>query len=155
MAGVSAGLMLYRVRDGSLEVLLVHPGGPFWRNKSTGAWSIPKGEFDPDSEAAFDAASREFREEVGNAPPTGVVVDLGEVVQKAGKRVIAFAVEGDLDPDSIVSNTFLMEWPPGSGSTAEFPEVDRAAWCPLEVARTLINPAQAALLDRLSDSLAG
>ncbi len=155
MAGVSAGLLVYRVRDGVVEVLLVHPGGPFWRNRSDGVWSIPKGEFDPASETALEAASREFGEEIGHTPPAGVAIDLGEVVQNAGKRVVAFAVEGDLDPDSIASNTFSMEWPPRSGSTAEFPEVDRAAWFPLDAARSAINPAQAALLDRLSESLAG
>ena len=152
MAGVSAGLMLYRVRDGAVEVLLAHPGGPFWRNKSTGAWSIPKGEFDPESETAFDAASREFGEEIRHPPPTGTVIDLGEVVQKAGKRVVAFAVEGDVDPRSIVSNTFPMEWPPGSGHVAEFPEVDRADWFSLAAARSVINPAQVPLLDRLAGS---
>ncbi|HSJ70111.1 MAG TPA: NUDIX domain-containing protein [Acidimicrobiia bacterium] len=153
MVGVSAGLMLYRIREGAVEVLLVHPGGPFWRNRSDGAWSIPKGEFDPASETALEAASREFREEIGHAPPAGVVIDLGEVVQKAGKRVIAFAVEGDIDPQSIISNTFPMEWPPGSGRIAEFPEVDRAEWLPLAAACTAINPAQVPLLDRLAGSL--
>lgn len=153
MAGVSAGLLLYRVADREIEVLLVHPGGPYWRNRSDGAWSIPKGEFDPGSEPALEAASREFAEEIGLSPPAGVFIDLGEVVQKAGKRVVAFAVEGDIDPRTIVSNTFPMEWPPGSGRMAEFPEVDRAEWFSLASARTVINAAQVPLLDRLAESL--
>ena len=148
MAKVSAGILLYRLGD-RLEVLLVHPGGPFWKNKSDGVWSVPKGEFDPDVEDAAGAARREFAEELGQAVPAGTMEPLGEVTQKAGKRVVAFAVEGDLDPGSIVSNTFEMEWPPRSGRTAAFPEVDRAEWFDLTTARTVINSAQAAFLDRL------
>jgi predicted NUDIX family NTP pyrophosphohydrolase len=155
MAGVSAGLLVYRVRDRVIEVFLVHPGGPFWRNRSLGAWSIPKGEFDPQSETALEAAVREFGEEIGHAPPAGEFTDLGEVVQKGGKRVVAFAVEGDIDPRSLVSNTFPMEWPPSSGRIQEFPEVDRGEWFTLADAHPLVNPAQAPLLDRLSGVLEG
>jgi len=127
----------------------VHPGGPFWKNTSDGVWSIPKGEYDHGAEAPLDAAKREFEEELGQPPPVGDLVDLGEVTQKAGKRVTAFAVRGDVDPSAVVSNTFTMEWPPKSGRTAEFPEVDRAEWFTIEAARTVINSAQATFLDRL------
>lgn len=152
MAGISAGILLFR-RSITLEVLLVHPGGPFWKNKSDGVWSIPKGEFDPDSEDPSDAARREFTEEIGHELPAGPMVPLGEVTQKAGKRVLAWAVEGDLDPDTIMSNSFEMEWPPRSGRTTSFPEVDRAEWFEVPSARTVINSAQAAFLDRLVDHL--
>ena len=160
MANVSAGILLYRMRDDQweghehgLEVLLVHPGGPFWKTKSDGVWSIPKGEYDPDTEDALVAAVREFEEELGHPPPPGDPITLGEVTQKAGKRVVAWALEGDLDPGTIVSNTFEMEWPPKSGRTAEFPEIDRAEWFTLDGARTQINSAQAEFLDRLVQSL--
>ena len=143
---------MYRTtRD--LEVLLVHPGGPFWKNKSDGVWSIPKGEFDPDSEDPLTAARREFAEELGTRAPDGEPIELGSVTQKAGKVVVAFAIAGDLDPAEVVSNTFTMEWPPKSGRTAEFPEVDRADWFTIEAARTVINSAQVALLDRLADAI--
>jgi predicted NUDIX family NTP pyrophosphohydrolase len=148
MAVVSAGLLVYRNR-GQLEVLLGHPGGPFWKNKSEGVWSIPKGEFDPDSEGALEAALREFEEELGQPPPSGELIELGEVTQKAGKRVLAWAVEGDVDPGDVVSNTFEIEWPPRSGRTAEFPEVDRAEWFNLADAETVINQAQREFLARL------
>ena len=108
MAKVSAGILLYRL-VGNLEVLLVHPGGPFWKNKSDGVWSIPKGEFDPDTEDAAEAARREFAEELGHTTPSGAMEPLGEVTQKAGKRVLAWAIEGDLDPGSIVSNASMMK----------------------------------------------
>jgi predicted NUDIX family NTP pyrophosphohydrolase len=151
MAGKrSAGILLFRRRDGELEVLLVHPGGPFWASKDLGAWSIPKGEHDPDEDARA-CALREFEEETGSAPSPGDLADLGEVRQKAGKVVHAWAVEGDLDPATIRSNTFTMQWPPRSGQMKEFPEVDRAEWFALDAARERINPAQAAFLDRLSD----
>jgi predicted NUDIX family NTP pyrophosphohydrolase len=151
MAGKrSAGILLFRRRDGELEVLLVHPGGPFWASKDLGAWSIPKGEHDPDEDARA-CALREFEEETGSAPSPGDLADLGEVRQKAGKAVHAWAVEGDLDPATIRSNTFTMQWPPRSGQMKEFPEVDRAEWFALDAARERINPAQAAFLDRLSD----
>ena len=152
MAKVSAGILLYRVGD-EVEVLLVHPGGPFWKTKSDGVWSIPKGEFDPDTEDALVAALREFEEELGQPPPEGDPIYLGEVTQKAGKRVRAWALEGDLDPDTIMSNTFEMEWPPKSGRTAEFPEIDRGEWFAIGAARSQINSAQAEFLDRLRQSL--
>ena len=152
MAAVSAGTLLFR-RTAGLEVLLVHPGGPFWKNKSDGVWSIPKGEFDPTTENPEAAARREFAEELGHDVPAGPMIDLGDVTQKAGKRVVGFAIEGDLDPASIVSNTFTIEWPPRSGREAEFPEVDRAEWFTIEDARTVINSAQATFLDRLVEAL--
>jgi predicted NUDIX family NTP pyrophosphohydrolase len=153
MAKISAGVLLYRETGEDVEVLLVHPGGPFWKTKSDGVWSIPKGEFDPAVEKAVDAASREFIEELGHPVPDGDRIDLGEVTQKAGKRVVAFAVRGDLDPGTVVSNTFTLEWPPKSGRMAEFPEVDRADWFTLAAARTVINSAQVAFLERLEAAL--
>jgi predicted NUDIX family NTP pyrophosphohydrolase len=149
----SAGILLFRRVVTGVEVLLVHPGGPFWKNKSDGVWSIPKGEYEPGSEDPVVAARREFREEIGHQAPRGPCLDLGEVTQKAGKRVVAFALEGDLDPATVASNTFTMEWPPKSGRTAEFPEVDRAAWFPIGDAHTVINAAQAVFLDRLAGSI--
>ena len=153
MSKTSAGLLVYRRRGAVVEVLLVHPGGPFWRNRDLGAWSIPKGEYgageDPET-----AALREFREELGCPPPVGATLPLGEAVQKGGKRVIAFAVEGDLDVTEVESNTFELEWPPRSGRRRTFPEVDRAEWFPLAVAREKIIPGQRPLLDRL-EILAG
>jgi predicted NUDIX family NTP pyrophosphohydrolase len=143
----SAGILLHRVRDAVQEVLLVHPGGPFWAKKDAGAWSIPKGEYS-DDEDPLACARREFEEELGAPAPDGLT-SLGEVRQKSGKRVTAWAAAGDLDPSAIRSNTFTMEWPPRSGRTQEFPEIDRAEWFPLEEARERINPAQAAFLDRL------
>jgi predicted NUDIX family NTP pyrophosphohydrolase len=145
----SAGILLYRRGDGGPEVLLVHPGGPFWAKKDLGAWSIPKGEHD-EGEDARACALREFAEELGSAPAPGELEELGSVRQKAGKIVQAWALEGDLDPEGLRSNTFTMEWPPRSGRMREFPEVDRAAWFGLEAARERINPAQAAFLDRLA-----
>jgi predicted NUDIX family NTP pyrophosphohydrolase len=144
----SAGILMYRVGT-SIEVLLVHPGGPFWVGKDDGAWSIPKGEFDPTTEDAYAAACREFREELGIEVPDGEPIDLGEIVQRAGKVVHAFALEGELDPAVIVSNTFEIEWPPRSGRRQEVPEVDRAEWFELADAGIRINPAQADLIDRL------
>jgi|SRR5437588_9020985 len=149
MSATSAGIMLYRRRPRGLEVLLVHPGGPFWARRDAGAWSVPKGEYGP-GEDPLAAARREFAEELGSAMPEGPVEDLGEVRQKAGKRVRAWGVEGDLDAEAIVSNTFELEWPPRSGRVIEVPEVDRARWFSLEAARDKINPAQAELLDRLA-----
>ena len=146
----SAGILLYRhAPPGGIEVLLVHPGGPFWAKRDEGAWSIPKGEFGPD-EDALAAARREFAEELGAEPPTGPPHDLGEVRQRAGKLVRAYALEGDLDADQITSNTCQIEWPPRSGRQIEIPEVDRAEWFTFEKAGTKINPAQAELLDRLA-----
>ena len=147
----SAGILLHRRSgDGALEVLLVHPGGPFWAKKDLGAWSIPKGEHE-DGEDARAAALREFEEELGSPAVEGELVDLGEVRQKSGKVVTAWALEGDIDADAIRSNTFEMEWPPRSGRMREFPEVDRAAWFGLDEARERILPAQAPLLDRLAE----
>ena len=153
MARTSAGVLLYRRRDGVPEVFLVHPGGPFWAKKDEGAWSIPKGEFDP-SEDALTAAKREFEEE------TGLVVEgefrpLKPIRQAGGKLVHAFALEGDLDPKAIHSNSFEMEWPPRSGRRQAFPEVDRAAWFPLDVAREKIHKGQVGLLDALERMVAG
>lgn len=144
----SAGLLLYRRTHGRLEVLLVHPGGPFWRNKDAGAWSIPKGLIDPD-EDALACARRELREETG-LDFAGPVIELPPVKQKGGKRVHAWAAETDFDPATLVSSTFEMEWPPKSGRRESFPEVDRAEWFDLGTAREKINPAQAALLDSLT-----
>jgi predicted NUDIX family NTP pyrophosphohydrolase len=143
----SAGILLYRRARGRLEVLLVHPGGPFWRNKDAGAWSIPKGLIDPD-EDALACARRELREETGLVFD-GPVTPLPPITQKGGKLVRAWAAEGDFDPATLVSSTFEMEWPPKSGRRASFPEVDSAEWFDLETAREKINPAQAALLDSL------
>jgi predicted NUDIX family NTP pyrophosphohydrolase len=150
---VSAGIMVFRRPGRGAEVLLAHPGGPFWKTKSDGVWSIPKGEFDPHQESPIDAARREFLEELGHPIPDGDVIELGEVTQKGGKSVVAFAVEGDLDPATIVSNTFTIEWPPTSGRTAAFPEIDRVEWFAVDAARGAINSAQAAFLDRLVEVL--
>jgi predicted NUDIX family NTP pyrophosphohydrolase len=147
----SAGIVLHRRRDGELEVLLVHPGGPAWARRDLGAWSIPKGEYEPDEEP-LTAARREFKEELGTAAPDGEAVDLGEIRQKSGKQVRAFALAGDLDVGVVRSNTFPFEWPPRSGKMIEIPEVDRAEWFSVPVAREKINPAQAALLGRLEES---
>jgi predicted NUDIX family NTP pyrophosphohydrolase len=150
----SAGILLHRRRGDQLEVLLVHPGGPLWARRDEGAWSIPKGQYD-DAEEPLAAARREFEEELGTAPPAGEAADLGEVRQKSGKLVRAWSIAGDLDADTVVSNTFEMEWPPRSGRQIEVPEVDRAQWFGLEDARAKLNPAQVALLDRLEQLLAG
>lgn len=149
MASRSAGLLVYDVDDGETRVLLVHPGGPFWANKDDGAWSIPKGEHDPD-EDPLAAAYREFAEELGVAAPDGPAEPLGEITQSSGKRVTAWAVRGHVDVDAIASNTFEMEWPPKSGRRQQFPEVDRAAWFALAEARVKLLPAQVALLDQLA-----
>jgi len=152
MSRTSAGLLMYRKREGILEVLLVHPGGPFWRNKDAGAWSIPKGEM-ADDEDLLEAARREFEEETG-CRPSGSFIPLSPVKQKSGKTVHAWAVEGEIDPASMKSNTFTMEWPPKSGKHAEFPEVDRAEYFDLPTAKQKINPAQASLLTELVQILA-
>lgn len=156
MARTSAGLLLHRRVDGRLQVLLVHPGGPFWAKKDLGAWSIPKGEHGPD-EDPLACAEREFAEELGTDPPAAGAgdLDLGEVKQSGGKVVRAFARAGDLDPATIVSNTFEQEWPPRSGKRQAFPEVDRAEWFELDEAKERINAAQAALVDRLAEALDG
>lgn len=149
-AAQSAGILLYRHHDGVLQVLLVHPGGPFWARKETGVWSIPKGEYRADEEP-LAAARREFEEELGTAVPTGPTHDLGEIRQRAGKLVHAFGLEGDLDTAAITSNTCEIEWPPRSGRVITIPEVDRAEWFGLAEARERILPAQADLLDRLAE----
>jgi predicted NUDIX family NTP pyrophosphohydrolase len=146
----SAGILAFRRRgEAALEVLLVHPGGPFWKNKDAQAWSIPKGELGAD-EDPLAAARREFREELGFAAD-GDFVRLTPVRQRGGKTVHAFAVEADFDASQAKSNTFSMEWPPRSGRMQEFPEVDRAAWFPVGVALEKINPGQAPLLQQLSE----
>jgi predicted NUDIX family NTP pyrophosphohydrolase len=144
----SAGILLHRSRGDEIEVLLVHPGGPLWTGRDAGAWSIPKGEF-ADGEDPLAAARREFAEELGSAPPAGDPDDLGEIRQKSGKRVYAWAIRGDLDATRIVSNTCPLEWPPRSGKMIEIPEVDRAEWFGLATAREKINSGQVPLLDRL------
>jgi predicted NUDIX family NTP pyrophosphohydrolase len=148
----SAGLLVHRERSGEREVLLVHPGGPMWAKRDAGAWSIPKGEYDS-TEDPLAAAKREFEEELGTAAPDGPVKDLGEIKQKSGKIVSAWAVAGDLDVTEITSNTVEVQWPPRSGKMLEIPEVDRAEWFPIHEAREKINPAQAELLDRLAEIL--
>jgi predicted NUDIX family NTP pyrophosphohydrolase len=150
----SAGILLHRDAGGGIEVLLVHPGGPFWARRDAGVWSIPKGEYS-DGEDPLDAARREFAEELGSRAPDGDPADLGEIRQKSGKVVHGWALAGDLDPVTIQSNTFTLEWPPRSGRMTEFPEVDRAEWFGLERAREKINPAQAAFLDRLAEAATG
>lgn len=149
---VSAGILAYRRGARGLEVLLVHPGGPFWRKKDEGAWSIPKGEFDA-SEDPEQTARREFAEELGPAALIGSLRPLAEVRQRGGKRVIAFCSETDFDTTSLSSNTFEIEWPPKSGRHQAFPEVDRAEWFDLETARLKILPGQVELIDRLVKAL--
>jgi predicted NUDIX family NTP pyrophosphohydrolase len=148
----SAGLLLFRTREGTLEVLLGHPGGPFFVRKDDGHWSVLKGEFTPGEEPQ-DVARREFAEETGHPAPAGPLIELGEVRQRSGKVVYAWAAEGDLDPARAVSNTFDLEWPPRSGRIGTFPEIDRVAWFDLETAATKIIGAQAAFLDRLRGAL--
>lgn len=144
----SAGLLLFRRGDTAVEVLIAHPGGPFWARKDDGAWSIPKGEYE-DDEAPLAAARREFVEELGLDVPAGEAIALGECKQSGGKVVTAFAIETDLDVTDAVSNTFEMEWPPKSGRMQAFPEVDRVAWVDVETAHIKLNKAQRPFLDRL------
>jgi predicted NUDIX family NTP pyrophosphohydrolase len=148
----SAGLLMFRRRDAKLQVFLVHPGGPFWKNKDAGAWSIPKGEY-AEGDDPLEAAKREFQEETG-FKPQGQFVELGQAKQSGGKVVSVWAFQGDCSPEDVRSNTFSMEWPPESGRQQEFPEVDRADWFPLDEAHTRILKGQAVFLDRLRDSLA-
>ncbi len=150
MARQAAGLLLYRVRGG-VEVFLVHPGGPFWAKKDAAAWSIPKGEFGDDEEP-LAAAQREFAEETGFTV-AGPFASLGPLRTGGGKPLHAFAAEAELDPAKIVSNTFQLEWPPRSGRWADFPEVDRAGWFPLEIAREKIHRGQLELLTRLTAAI--
>jgi predicted NUDIX family NTP pyrophosphohydrolase len=154
MAKRSAGILLYRPAGEAVEVLLVHPGGPFWARKDLGAWSIPKGEVEAGQDP-LAVALREFEEETGQRPPAGALVELGEVRQRGGKVVAAWAAPGDLDPATVTSNTFTMEWPPRSGTRQEFPEVDRAGWFDPATAREKLVAAQAELVDRLLAALAG
>ena len=142
---------MYRWDRDEILVLLVHPGGPFWSRRDLGSWSIPKGEYAPD-ENPEQAALREFTEELG-LKPEGQLRPLGEIVQSGGKRVTAFALEGDLDTTLVQSNRFVLEWPPRSGQMRSFPEVDRAAWFPLALARQKLLPSQLPLLDRLVETL--
>jgi predicted NUDIX family NTP pyrophosphohydrolase len=149
----SAGILLYRVRDGAVEVLLVHPGGPLWASKDLGAWSIPKGEYGP-GEDPLACALREFEEETGHRLPEDGLLELGSLKQRGGKVVSAWAAPGDLDAAAITSNTFTMEWPPRSGRQRAFPEVDRAGWFDPDTARQKLLGAQAVLFDRLLTLLA-
>lgn len=148
----SAGVLLYRGGAAATEVLIVHPGGPFWARKDDGAWSIPKGEY-ADGEPPWEAARREFAEELGFDVPAGPHHDLGTVTQSGGKVVTVFAVPADLDVTGFASNTFELEWPRGSGRLREFPEVDRVGWFPVAAARTKLLSAQTVFLDRLVQSL--
>ena len=148
VARTSAGLLPYRAGDGRVEVLIAHMGGPFWSQREDGAWSVIKGELD-EGEEALAAARREFEEETGAPAPDGPALELGEVRQSGGKRVMAWAIEADIDAAGLHSNTFELEWPPRSGRLREFPEVDRFEWCEPAVARTRLVKAQAELLDRL------
>lgn len=152
-ASVSAGLLLYRRSRGTLEVFLAHPGGPFWANRDSGAWTIPKGAVN-EGEDLLDGARREFLEETGITAAAPFLA-LGSIRQKAGKVVHAWAWEGDADPDRIVSNLTRSEWPRGSGRWLTYPEVDRCAWYAPAAAREKINPAQAAFVDRLESELGG
>jgi predicted NUDIX family NTP pyrophosphohydrolase len=148
----SAGILLYRVRDGVVEVLLGHPGGPWFERKDDGVWTVPKGEYEPD-EPALEAARREFTEEIGTPPPDGDAVPLGETVQGNGKIATVWAVAGDLDVTEIRCNLFEMEWPPRSGRLQSFPELDRAAWFDLDTARRKAFASQAPFFDRLAEHL--
>lgn len=151
MAGkLSAGILLYRRTGGVLEVLLGHMGGPFWAKKDAGAWSVPKGEYTEEEEPEA-AARREFTEELGLPVPDGELIELGTVRQSGGKRVMVWALEGDLDPDQVVPGTFELEWPPKSGQKREFPELDRVEWFDLAQAREKIVTKQREFLDRLAD----
>ncbi|MCX7514279.1 NUDIX domain-containing protein [Frateuria hangzhouensis] len=147
----SAGILMYRHNDGGLQVLLAHPGGPFWQRRDDGAWMLPKGERVP-GEAAEETARREFEEELG-APATGELHSLGRLRQRGGKWVEAFALEGRFDPAALHSNLFELEWPPHSGRRASFAEIDRVAWFTLAQAREKILPSQVELLDRLESHL--
>src|ERR1700736_3311076 len=148
MPRLSSGLLLFRRRERRLEVLLVHPGGPFWRRRDTGGWSLPKGEHEP-NEDSLSAARREFAEELGLPPPAGEAIELGAVKQPSGKLIHAWALAADIDVSQIQSNSFELEWPPGSGELRQFPEADRAAWFDLSSAREKMIAGQRPLLDLL------
>jgi predicted NUDIX family NTP pyrophosphohydrolase len=150
----SAGILLYRRRDGRLELLLAHPGGPFFVKRDDGYWTIPKGEVDPDEEL-LAVARREFEEETGHPTPDADPLPLGSIVQKGGKVVHAWAVEGDLDPSAAASNIFEMEWPPRSGRQESFPEIDRVEWFEPDEARRRIKATQIPLIDRLEAAVRG
>jgi predicted NUDIX family NTP pyrophosphohydrolase len=151
-AASSAGILLHRRGEAGTEVLLVHPGGPYWTRKDLGAWSIPKGELDP-GEDPRACALREFAEETGVALELAELDELGSVTLKSGKLVHGFAAAGELDAAAVRSNTFELEWPPRSGRMRSFPEIDRAEWFALDAARAKLNPAQAAFVDRLEELL--
>jgi predicted NUDIX family NTP pyrophosphohydrolase len=153
MTRTSAGIVLFRRRDGIVEVLLVHPGGPFFGRKDLGNWSIPKGEVDQDDPDYEQTARREFLEEVGHPVPPGRLIELGSIRQKGGKTVYAWAVEGDIDPATMRSNLIEFEWPPFSGKKKTFPEVDKWAYYGPEQARLHIKETQRPLLDRLDEAL--
>jgi predicted NUDIX family NTP pyrophosphohydrolase len=148
MPKLSAALLLYRVVDGAVEVLIGHPGGPFWARKDDGAWSIPKGEY-VEGEDPWSAAQREFQEELGKEPPDGPRVEFAPLRQPSGKIITAYAVRGDLDLDGTVSNTFELEWPKGSGKVREYPEIDRVGWFSVAEARSKLLKGQCPLLDQL------
>jgi predicted NUDIX family NTP pyrophosphohydrolase len=151
---VSAGILLFRHRPTGLEVLLAHPGGPLFVKKDEGHWTIPKGEVEPDEEL-LDVARREFEEETGHPSPIGPFVELGSIIQKGGKTVHGWAMEGDLDPAAAVSNTFEIAWPPGSGRRQTFAEIDRVEWFGLDEARRRVKETQVPLIDRLEAALRG
>jgi predicted NUDIX family NTP pyrophosphohydrolase len=154
MPRLSSGLLLFRWRENGLEVMLVHMGGPFWRRRDSGAWSLPKGEHEP-REDSLAAARREFAEELGMAPPSGTAVDLGSLEQPSGKLIHAWALQADIDVSEICSNTFELEWPRGSGELQQFPEVDRAGWFELEAAREKLIGGQLPFLDLLLERIGG
>jgi predicted NUDIX family NTP pyrophosphohydrolase len=153
MARTSAGLLVYRRKNQTLEVFLVHPGGPFWKNKDEGAWSIPKGEFEP-PENPLDAALREFEEETGFSVK-GEFIPLTPVKQPGGKKVYAWAISGDFEASDLKSNTFSLIWPPGSGNKKEFPEIDRAEWFDLKIAREKILKGQLPMLEEFEKLYTG
>ena len=148
MIKLSAGLLVYRLRSGRIEVFLIHPGGPYWKNKDDGSWSIPKGEY-TQGEEPLHAARREFLEETSFDAPSGALLELKAIKQPSGKVINAWSVEGDIDADNIKSNSFSMEWPAGSGRRQEFPEVDRGRWFDLETARIKILKGQSDFLEEL------
>jgi predicted NUDIX family NTP pyrophosphohydrolase len=154
MPKLSSGLLLFRRRERRLEVMLVHMGGPFWRRRDAGGWSLPKGEHEP-GEDSLHAARREFAEELGSAPPRGAAIDLGSLTQPSGKVIRAWALNADIDVSEIRSNTFELEWPRGSGKLQRFPEVDRAAWFELTGAREKLIGGQRPFLDRLREQIEG
>ena len=152
MARKSAGLLLYRRRANGIEVLIAHMGGPLWASREERAWSIVKGEYE-DGEEPIAAARREFHEETGSEPPDGPAVELGEIRQSGGKRVVAWAMEGDFDPEALRPGTFTMQWPSRSGRLQEFPEIDRVRWCDPTSAKELLVAGQVPLLERLEELL--